>query len=229
VTIRASAEVDTGTAVVSVHDTGVGMEPCVLAHLFEPFMQADRSLDRSRGGLGLGLALVKGLIDLHGGSVAAHSDGPGQGSTLAFRLPLTTTLTAPVPRAQAAGPRGGLRVLIIEDNRDAAESLRMLLSLDGHQVATAFDGPTGLRRARDLRPHVVFCDIELPRGMDGYTVARALRADPDLTPMHLIALTGYAQEEDLRLAREAGFDQHLVKPAEHSALSAALASVPRRG
>jgi CheY-like chemotaxis protein len=223
VTVRARGEPDSATAVVSVEDTGIGMEPGVVARLFQPFAQAAQSLDRTRGGLGLGLALVKGLVELHGGSVAARSDGPGRGSTLTVRLPLAeAAVTGSGSAAPVAVTAGGLRVLLIEDNPDAAESLRMLLSLAGHQVETASDGPTGVRRVREWRPQVVLCDIGLPKGMDGYAVARALRAEPAVAPLRLVALTGYGREDDVRIAREAGFDQHLVKPAEPAALWAAL-------
>jgi CheY-like chemotaxis protein len=186
----------------------------MVARLFEPFSQADCSLDRSRGGLGLGLALVKGLIELHGGSVRASSPGAGQGSEFTLRLPLAPNETRSAGPGAARSQEGpSLRVLLIEDNPDAAESLRLLLALYGHEVAVAHTGQAGLDLARAFRPDVVVCDLGLPGGMDGYAVARALRADPELAGVTAVALSGYGQEEDRRRARQAGFDHHLTKPA----------------
>jgi signal transduction histidine kinase/DNA-binding response OmpR family regulator len=213
--------------VLAIRDTGIGMEPEVLARVFEAFSQADRSLDRSRGGLGLGLALVRGLVELHGGHVAVNSDGPGKGTELTIRLPLGGQ---PVLPRQAAPPprqaRLARRVLVIEDNPDSAESMRMLLALSGHQVDVAPTGVAGVERARSFRPEVVLCDIGLPGGMDGYAVARALRADPDLSSVYLIAATGYGQAEDQRRSREAGFDAHLTKPIDFAELQRLLATLP---
>jgi len=224
VTVTVEAEPSTHQAVLRVEDTGEGMSGEVMAHLFEPFMQADPSLDRSRGGLGLGLALVKGLVELHGGSVEARSEGQDRGSTFTVRLPLELS-----PRDTRAGhlpaPRPALRVLVIEDNADAAESLRDLLSLDGHEVAVATTGPDGLERARQFRPDVVLCDIGLP-GMDGYAVARAFRADASLRSARLVALTGYALPDDVVRAAQAGFDLHLAKPSSLERLAGALAGSP---
>ncbi|WP_437281581.1 PAS domain-containing protein [Sorangium sp. So ce375] len=215
-----------GQAVITVEDSGVGMDPALLSRLFDPFSQAEQGLARSKGGLGLGLALVRGLVELHGGTVAAHSDGPGRGSMFTLRLPLA----APIARDQSAASdrdeasRHGVRVLVIEDNHDAAESLEMLLTLSGYEVETAFDGPTGLTAARKRPPDVVLCDLGLPGGMDGYDVARAIRAEPSLASTRLVALSGYGQDEDRRRSREAGFDKHLVKPAEDTALMEALSA-----
>ena len=204
-----------GEAEVAVQDTGIGMGPEMLARLFQPFSQGDQTLDRSRGGLGLGLALVKGLVELHGGSVEA--DSRGQGSTLTLRLPLQDGVAAPVPSEPAGKPGGSaLRILVVEDNRDAADSLQILLDLSGHQAEVAYTGQDGVDASRRIRPQVVLCDIGLPGGMNGYDVARALR--PELPGTCLIALTGYGQEEDQRKAREAGFDRHLTKPVDPAAL-----------
>jgi PAS domain S-box-containing protein len=212
-------------AVVAVRDTGIGMTPEVLAHVFEAFSQADQSLDRSRGGLGLGMALARGLVELHGGSIAATSDGPGRGSEFTVRLPLIPA-PAPPPDGDAPDARDGrtLRVLVVEDNPDGARSLGMLLRLSGHEAALAHNGPAGLETARAFRPEVVLCDIGLP-GMDGYAVAKAMRRDPDLAGVYLIALTGYGQEEDRRRAQEAGFDLHLTKPVDFPQLEQMLASL----
>ncbi|MGC4122451.1 MAG: PAS domain S-box protein [Myxococcales bacterium] len=220
-----SLEVDPGArqAIVRVRDTGAGIAPQVLPRLFEAFTQAETTLDRSKGGLGLGLALVKGLIERHGGTVRGESEGLGKGATFSFALPLGAPTEPDRPRtpgrgADAAGPT---RVLVIEDNADSAESLREALGLGGHVVEVAPDGPTGLRKARAFRPDVVLCDIGLP-GMDGYAVAAAMRADPELGHVPLMALTGYAQPEDVAHAREAGFAVHLAKPPDLEALEAAL-------
>ena len=201
-----------GRVVLEVADTGIGIDPGTLPRLFEPFAQAAQSLDRSRGGLGLGLALVKGLVELHGGAVSVVSDGPGQGARFTITLPVDEQ--APVA-ATSRPPRVGAglrhRVLIIEDNVDAAESLREVVEMLGHEVAVAYDGPSGITRARTLRPEIVLCDIGLP-GMDGYQVARTFREDAVLRSARLVALSGYAQPEDVRRATEAGFERHLAKP-----------------
>jgi two-component system CheB/CheR fusion protein len=206
-----------GTAAVVVRDTGIGMEPELLARAFEPFSQAEPGPDRGRGGLGLGLALVKALVELHGGAVEAESGGTGQGVEIALHLPLAPEGEGPEERTMAdiapAGERPR-RCLIIEDNVDAAESMSLLLQLTGHEAEVAFDGATGVEKARGFRPEVVLCDIGLPGSLDGYAVARAFRADPELRQAFLIALTGYGQEEDRRRALEAGFDTHLTKPAD---------------
>ena len=230
VDIRAAAAV--GSAVITVQDTGAGMDADVLSRLFEPFGQADQSPDRSSGGLGLGLALAKGLIELHNGTVAAESAGPGQGSTFTLRLPLAGPAAAARERPATAAPsREGeqLHVLVIEDNRDAAESLQMLLTLLGHDVQVAFDGRAGLTAAAVSRPDVLVSDLGLPGELDGYAVARAVRADPTLAPTYLIALSGYGQDDDRRQAQQAGFDLHLIKPVDPAVLARTLAAVPRRG
>ena len=205
---------DKDSAVLEVADTGLGIDPETLKRLFEPFAQADRSLDRSRGGLGLGLALVKGMVELHGGEVSAHSDGPGKGSRFTVKFPLDereVVADGPPQPSDAAG-RGCRKVLIIEDNKDAADSLSEALGLSGHRVAVAYDGTAGLAMAREFHPEVIICDIGLPGDMDGYAVARALRRDAVTASAFLIALTGYAQPEDQRQALAAGFDAHLAKP-----------------
>jgi PAS domain S-box-containing protein len=216
-------------AVVEVTDTGLGIDGETFRRLFEPFAQADRSLDRSRGGLGLGLALVKGMVDLHGGRVGAHSDGPGRGSRFLIELPLDPQeLARPQPSsAPARATARGRSVLVVEDNRDAADSLAEVLGLAGHQVEVAYAGPEGIAKALEHRPEVVLCDIGLP-GTDGYAVARAIRRDRGTAPPYLVALTGYAQSEDQQKAREAGFDAHLAKPPDLAALERLLAEAPVR-
>lgn len=213
-------------AIATVRDTGAGLDETVKSRLFEPFSQADQALDRDKGGLGLGLALVRGLVELHGGSVNAESDGPGTGSTFLLQLPLLTSdhhSGDTVPKATQDAP-AGLRILLIEDNRDAALTLQMLLSLQGHEVRIGFDGPEGLTTARSFRPHVVISDLGLPGELDGYAVASALREDPSLPPIYLIALSGYGQDDDRQRAANAGFDRHLVKPVDPQSLREALSA-----
>jgi signal transduction histidine kinase len=215
-----------GQAVLSVRDDGLGIEPHLLPDLFIPFTQADTSLDRPRGGLGLGLSLVHGLVALHGGTVHAASDGPGRGAEFTVRLPLgppaLATLPSPPPDdSSTAPPPRAVRILIIEDNRPAADSLRTLLEVLGHEVRTAYTGPEGVRLAQESPPEVILCDIGLP-GMNGYEVASALRADAEMARTCLIALTGYGQDQDRARARAAGFDHHLTKPIEVDDLTALL-------
>jgi signal transduction histidine kinase/ActR/RegA family two-component response regulator/HAMP domain-containing protein len=208
--VRVVLEAAGATARIRVRDSGVGIDAPTLERLFEPFMQADGTLARTNGGLGLGLALVKGLVELHGGAVRAASEGPGKGSEFVVELPTNEGRVAtPPPSAAPAIPRR--RVLVIEDNVDAAESLRDALALAGHEVEVEGLGAAGLARARQWKPDVVLCDIGLP-DMEGHEVARAFRADPVLRSVLLVALTGYALPEDLARAREAGFDEHLAKP-----------------
>jgi CheY-like chemotaxis protein len=212
-----------GQAAIDVRDTGIGIEPGVLARLFEPFSQADRSLARSRGGLGLGLSLVRRLVELHGGTVGARSDGPGTGSTFTLRLPVEAEPAALTSTPLTPGPTGKrLRILVVEDNRDAADSLRMVLELYGYEVTVAYAGPDGVAAAVRWHPDVVLCDIGLP-GLDGYGVAGALRGNPATARARLIAVTGYGHDEDRRRSKEAGFDTHLVKPVDPQALQEVLA------
>jgi CheY-like chemotaxis protein/two-component sensor histidine kinase len=225
VTVRVAADPDQRRAILSVRDEGVGIEPQMLPRLFDVFAQADRSLDRSRGGLGLGLALVKGLTELHGGGARAFSEGPGRGAELVVWLPLAeepAPVAPPTGKPDVSAERR--RVLVVEDSKDAAEALRVLLELHGHEVRVAHTGPQGVEAAKGWRPDVVLCDIGLP-GLDGYGVARELRRHPTTARARLLALTGYGQEEDKRRSREAGFDHHLVKPADPEELQRLLVTV----
>ncbi|MGE5362339.1 MAG: PAS domain-containing protein [Bacteroidales bacterium] len=215
--VRLSAGIAAGAAEVRVADTGMGIATEILPHLFQPFMQVDTSVDRRAGGLGLGLALVKGLTQLHGGEVSVGSEGVGKGAEFVVRLPLEAGDAGALHVRPSTKGRTPHRVLVIEDNEDAAAMLQAALQFGGHTVAVAHSGPEGLERARAFRPEVVLCDIGLP-GVDGYAVARALRADPALSQARLIALTGYALPRDLELASEAGFDHHLSKPPDFDAL-----------
>lgn len=224
---RIGVDVDAQTkrAVLRVSDSGTGIEPEVLPKLFQPFMQAG-GLDHGKGGLGLGLALVKSLAELHGGEVGARSAGAGKGAEFTVRLPLAPPVGAG-RTPQAAPPRGpsARRVLVIEDNVDLAESLREALAFGDHDIAVAHDGPAGIATARTFQPDIVLCDIGLPR-MDGYAVARAFREDDALKGVRLIALSGYARPEDLARAKEAGFDRHVAKPPNLDFLEQLIASQP---
>ena len=210
-TVSVAEDAD-GRVVLRVADTGAGIDPTMIDRLFQPFAQADRTLARSMGGLGLGLALVKGLVELHGGEVSVRSAGEGTGAEFVVHLPLDRSPSRTIEsRARGTTPPEVRRILIIEDNSDAAEALGMILELDGHQVEIAHDGVAGLRTARELRPDVVLCDLGLP-GMSGFDVARELKRDEALASTQLIALSGYAAPEDVARALSSGFDQHLAKP-----------------
>ncbi len=231
--VRISLATSGDRALISVSDSGIGMEPGTEESMFEPFAQADVSLARSRGGLGLGLALVRGLAELHGGSAQAHSDGAGLGTTVRIvlpcrrgaealarsaRTPAVAAVPVPVPR-----PR---RVLLVDDNVDGVETLAELLRLEGHTVEVAYDGQGGLAAARRFRPEVTFCDIGMPGDLDGYAVAARLRQEPSLSRLYLVALTGYASPEDRDRAGEAGFDLHLAKPPELELLRQVISRAP---
>jgi CheY-like chemotaxis protein len=220
-TVVVGVRVRDGSAELSVRDTGVGMRPEEIGHIFEPFMQAAQGLARTQGGLGLGLALVKGLVELHGGLVEARSDGPGRGSGFCVLLPLAPAPAVGAAAAEAQEPAGGRRVLVIEDNADTCASLALALGMTGHEVRTACNGKTGIAEAHQHKPDVVLCDIGLP-DIDGYEVARTLRADDALRSTRLIALSGYARPEDEARAREAGFDAHVSKPPDLDELTRIL-------
>jgi PAS domain S-box-containing protein len=209
------------TAEISVRDTGIGIDPTDSARLFEPFAQGPQGLARTRGGLGLGLALVKGLVELQGGSVQVESEGPGKGSEFRVRLPLAA-VEATAQQVASDGRGSGQLVLVIEDNPDAGQTLADVLELHGHRVRVAQDGTTGIALAHQLKPDVVLCDIGLP-DLDGYEVARRLRHDDALRSTRLVAISGYAQPEDRARAKDAGFDQHLAKPAVPEELMKAVA------
>ncbi len=208
---------DGGEVVIAVRDNGAGISPDLLPRIFDLFVQEERSLDRSYGGLGIGLTLVRSLVERHGGAVAAASAGPGRGSELTVRLPLhvppAETAEPAREEAAAAGVAAAAHVLLVEDNLDAAEALGELLRMWGHTVHLAHDGASALEAARRRRPDVVLLDIGLP-GMDGYTVAEQLRAVPGHDGVKLVAVTGYGQESDRQRAALAGFDHHLVKPVD---------------
>ncbi|HEY0820700.1 MAG TPA: hybrid sensor histidine kinase/response regulator [Rhizobacter sp.] len=215
---------DDGHVEVSVTDSGVGIPADMLDHVFEMFTQVNRTLDRSQGGLGIGLALVRRLMELHGGAVRAESAGTDRGSVFTIRMPALEPAVESVPveaHRRDAGPERRLRVLVIDDNRDAAETLSMLLEADGHETLCAYNARSGLEAASDFLPQAVFCDVEMP-GMDGYAVASQLRHDPRHAPALLVAVTGRGAREDQRRSLHAGFDVHLTKPVGYAAVQQAL-------
>jgi len=212
-------------ALIRVADTGIGISPALLPRIFDLFVQGEPTRDRAKGGLGIGLTLVKRLVEMHGGSVDACSEGPGRGSAFTVRLP---RLAVPV-EAVATGPtraaaRGARRVLLVEDSADVRRMLRLRLELDGHEVHETEDGITGLAEALGLQPDVAIIDIGLP-GLDGWELGRQLRATEAGRRMILVAISGYGQLEDQQLSREAGFDVHLVKPVDLDTLTEAIHGV----
>jgi CheY-like chemotaxis protein len=221
-----SAEQQDGDVSIRIVDNGVGITADMLPRIFEMFIQADQSLERSHGGLGIGLTLVKRLVELHGGSITASSDGRGRGSKFVVRLPISTKAPA------AIAPKGGVRstaprrILVVDDNRDSARSLGLLLQLNGHQTQTAYDGLEALGAAENFRPEVVLLDIGLPE-MNGYDVCRTLRECAWGKEITIIALTGWGHDDFRNKSNEAGFDAHLVKPVELSVLTGLLAELER--
>jgi len=224
IVLRAGVEADCVT--IAVRDNGQGIDPPVLPYIFDLFIQAERTPDRSQGGLGLGLALVKSLAALHGGQVEAHSEGPGQGSEFIVRLPCLHAAPPAQGEPEATSTDGpqGVRVLVVDDNVDGAEMLGTLLEMSGYGVTLAFDGEEGLASAIRVRPHACLLDIGLP-DIDGHELARRLRALPETADAMLIALTGYGQLDDQKRAQEAGFDHHMVKPANIDKLLELLATI----
>jgi PAS domain S-box-containing protein len=227
--IRLTAERGGGEVVATVKDTGIGIAAEVLPRIFETFSQATPALERAQGGLGIGLSLVRGLVELHGGSVVARSDGPGAGSEFTVRLPAAAAPRREQPPGGVAPPSpAGCRIVAADDCRDAADSLAMLLRLMGNEVRTAGDGQEAVEVAEAFRPDVALLDIGMPR-LNGYEVARRIREQPWGKDVFLVALTGWGQEEDRRRSQEAGFNSHLVKPVDPAALEQLLgARAPRK-
>jgi CheY-like chemotaxis protein len=227
VELHVCADEERRVATMAVQDSGIGIDAALLARLFDPFSQATQDLARSKGGLGLGLALTKGLVELHGGSIAVQSEGSGRGAAFVVRMPLARAVEAAPRAAREPSGQGALRVLVVEDNRDAAETLGELLRIWGHEVQIAYDGVAALTMARDFRPDVVICDIGLPGELNGYSVARRLRSEPGLEDVHLVALSGYANDDARRRSRAAGFDAHLAKPPDVGVLERMIAERSR--
>jgi signal transduction histidine kinase/ActR/RegA family two-component response regulator len=221
--IRLSLRKQDRDAVIEITDNGMGISSDLLPHLFDLFVQGDRSLDRSQGGLGIGLSVVKRLIEMHGGEVFAHSHGPGHGSTFEIRLPLiqVSADARPAPEMHRCAPK---RILIVDDNEDAADTLGAILELDGHRIDVVYTAKDALRRAEATSPEVILLDLGLP-DMSGYEVAARLRGK--LLSTQFVALTGYGQAEDVRRATSAGFDAHVIKPVDFEGLSTILASFKR--
>ena len=221
--IAIAARHDADGVEIAITDDGMGIPKELLSSVFDLFSQADRSLDRAQGGLGIGLSLVKGLVEMHGGHVTAHSEGPGRGSRFSIRLPASVVVAAPAERPQrthGAGA-GSQRVLVVEDNPDAAEAMRMLLGEFGHEVASASNGLDAIELAKSFRPDAILLDIGLP-GIDGYELARTLRTLEETRGARVIAVTGYGQPSDRERSSAAGFDHHLVKPVDPAKLAEAL-------
>ena len=221
-----------GFVEIAVTDTGIGIPPAAMSTVFEMFTQVGRNMERAQGGLGIGLSLVRRLVELHGGTVGAASEGVGRGSTFTVRLPLLVEQDAPAaaPSAKATTPEKatgtGLRVLVVDDNVDAADTLSALLEMGGHATRVANDGYQAIEMAREFQPQVVFLDIGLP-GMNGYEVARKLRETPGMEQAILVALTGWGAREDRARSSEAGFDHHLTKPADMNAVETLLSGLAR--
>ena len=210
-----SLETEDGAAVLRVRDSGVGIAETVLPRVFDLFTQADRTLDHSAGGLGIGLSLVRALVELHQGKVEASSAGPGQGSAFVVRLPVSVPGSGAGSLPDGAGPAAavGLPVLVVDDDVDTADSLALLLRMSGYEAHVAYSGTTALQTAVEHRPEAVILDLSLPE-MDGYELGRRLRQHPQMAAVRLIALTGHGQPEDLDRSRAEGFAAHLVKPVE---------------
>jgi CheY-like chemotaxis protein len=226
--VALEATVAGGEAVVCVRDDGVGMTPAMLDRAFDLFVQEASTLDRSQGGLGIGLTMARSLVKMHGGSVRAFSDGPGRGCEIVVRLPRAADVArpAPSPPLPVTTQSRSLRVLVVDDNVDAAQMLGVLLRLLGHDVTLAHDGPSALALAASAPPELVLIDIGLP-GMDGYAVAAALRQN-GLAGASLVAVTGYGRKDDISRSRQAGFDHHLVKPVDLTAIQRVTAAAPDR-
>jgi len=221
--IVVQTSVEASFALVAVEDKGIGFQPQAAEDLFDPFLQVNPTLERSSGGLGMGLTIVRRLAEMHGGSVQAASEGPGRGSRFAVRIPLASGVAQAraEPDRPLVEPRRR-RIVVIEDNPDIRETLRMLLSMWGHEVAMAADGRSGVDRVLEERPDVALIDVGLP-GMNGYDVARTIRGTMRDGEIRLVAMTGYGQPSDRELAMQAGFDTHLLKPISPTVLQRLLA------
>jgi signal transduction histidine kinase len=229
VTVSIEYDTEHQMAFLRITDTGIGIEVEMLPYVFDVFCQAEQGLDHSRGGLGLGLALVKGLVELHGGTVSADSEGPGKGAKFTIALPAEPDASEQPAVKEDKTPSNAPKynILVIEDNRLTDESMQTLLNFDGHDVQIALSGPAGLETAQTFHPQVILCDVGLP-GMDGYELVRALRQDKTIPTPYIIAMTGYGREDDQRQAYEAGFNLHMTKPVDFEHLRQTLATLPAR-
>lgn len=229
VTLEMRHDVERRLATIEIGDTGIGMDAQTLYDIFHPFAQAEQSRDQSRGGLGIGLALVKSLVELHQGRVSAVSDGPGRGSQFSVVLPTCAFQDADnVPGdPQEPSPALRRRILLVDDRRDAILPARIILERAGHEVFTAADGLSGLVLARRILPDIVLLDIGLPGGLDGYDVAGAIRSDATLQHVYLVAVSGYGTQDDLKRCCDSGFDHHMTKPVSKKDLESMVQSLPR--
>ena len=223
--IAITVESQNSQVVMRVRDSGVGIPASMLPSIFDMFMQVEHPLSRTQGGLGIGLTLAQRLVEMHGGSIAVTSDGAGKGSEFTVRLPLPANVTSALSHGSNSAPTRApptpRRILVADDNRDAADSLAVLLRLAGHDVSVVNDGLEALEKANAVRPEVIFMDIGMPK-LNGYDTARRIREQPWGKRIHLVALTGWGQEEDKRRAMESGFQHHLMKPVEFAALERVL-------
>jgi signal transduction histidine kinase/ActR/RegA family two-component response regulator len=222
--VQLSLREEHGKARLTVNDDGVGIERDVLPRIFDVFWQSRQNLDRARGGLGIGLSLVRTLAELHGGEIDARSEGAGRGAEFTFRMPISSVPIKPHSRARAGSTRS-LKILIIEDNRDSADMISKVLARNGHVVTTRYDGTSGMECARLQRPDVVLCDLGLPDGITGYDIARELSGNADTSSIKLIALSGYGEPEVKTLCLEIGFRIHLTKPVSVDELMNAVSGV----
>jgi CheY-like chemotaxis protein len=227
VTVRVRAT-SKGDAAISITDQGVGMGPATLSTVFEPYAQGEATGARRRAGLGLGLTLVKGLVELHGGRIVAHSAGTGHGATFTVTLPIDRSPApeAPAPREAEVPSTRRCRVVVIDDRRDAAHTLRRMLELSGHDASVAEDGPRGVELVRKLQPDLVLCDLDLPGGMSGLDVARELRGGSATAHITLVAVTGHGDDDAREQALAAGFDRHEMKPLSLLVLQRILSALP---
>jgi len=230
-TIRITAGVENGEVRISVKDEGIGIDPDHIAGIFDLFAQLERSIEKSRGGLGIGLSLVKRLVEMHGGTVEVKSGGSGKGAEFIVTLPDSSDVDAmtfpSIESPTDSGVTSSLRILVIDDNRDSADCLAMLLDALGHKTATVYDGERALATVDSFSPDVILLDIGLP-GMSGYEICRQLRNRPGGEDLVILAQTGWGQDEDRRRTKEAGFDHHLVKPVDPADLLARLADAEKR-
>jgi CheY-like chemotaxis protein/anti-sigma regulatory factor (Ser/Thr protein kinase) len=221
--VRLALSMEGGQVVLRIEDRGIGIDPELLPHIFELFVQAEQKLDRPKGGLGIGLTLVKTLVELHGGTVEAHSEGEGKGSSFVVRLPVSDRPTIADPEARPT-PTRARNIVLVEDHDDSRELLKALLETKGYSVSEAADGHAALEAIRTSTPDVALVDIGLP-GMDGYELARIIRQDPAFKDLVLVALTGYGRDADVKRAKETGFNHHLTKPVGPDVLEGLLSTL----